>query len=87
MEQKSDDNFTDTAIVSRALLLLRVQVLARSQSTTPRFGEEADKSSVIHFKDAILPASDDENDLQALESKFGKVRTSVKAPSSKHVCI
>lgn len=44
--------------------------LTRSQSTTPRLGDEADKASVVHFKDAILPASDDETDLEGLHTKL-----------------
>ncbi len=39
-----------------------MQFLLRSQSTTPRQGDEAEKASVIHFKDAILPASEEEED-------------------------
>ena len=45
--------------------------LFRSQSTTPRQGDEAEKASVIHFKDAILPASEeDEDNLADIQEKL-----------------
>jgi len=47
---------------------LRLTMTHRSDSGTPRLASEG--SSVIHFKDAILPASEGEDELSALPSKI-----------------
>lgn len=43
-------------------------LLSRPDSGTPRLTSEG--SSVIHFKDAILPANEDEDELTDLPSKL-----------------
>lgn len=50
----------------------------RSQSGTPRQGDETEKAPVVHFKDAILPASDDESEAAGLHDKLQASPTRVQ---------
>ena len=65
------DMLTGKDLHGNLLRRKRIKWECRSQSTTPRQGDEADKASVIHFKDAILPASEEEEDnLTGIQEKL-----------------